>query len=106
MSRNKLRPSLIGPSLVGLALLALPAGCADYAYLNNNDSVVLGAGDSIAFNQAVHTIDPWPAGVYRKHIPSNSDRAVVIYKRYEAGPAAKGSGGASAPVTVNVNSGG
>ena len=83
-------------SAAALAVVTL-AGCADY--LNHRDRVTLAAGDAVKFNQAVHTIDPWPPAVNNAAIPGDGKKLVGVIGEYQTPPAA-------APpqqVTVNVN---
>ena len=61
-------------------LLAVPAGCADYA--NHRDTVTLAAGDAVAANAAIQTIDPWPPGAERTVILSDGRRIKVTIDRY------------------------
>lgn len=39
------------------------AGCADYS--NHRDTITLRAGDAIAADRAIQTIDPWPPAAFR-----------------------------------------
>jgi len=94
--RNKQR-------LVNWAAIAscafLLGGCADY--LNHRDGLTLAAGDDVQWNQAVHTIDPWPPRVGDDAIMSSGKRTDETIKRYENPPApAK-----ATDVTVNVGTG-
>ncbi|MCT7374650.1 hypothetical protein [Chelativorans salis] len=71
-------------SKAALALVsALPlAGCADY--LNNRDTVTLGAGNAMEANVGIHTIDPFPPHADRVYIPGDGPavaRAQRIYRR-------------------------
>jgi hypothetical protein len=44
-----------------LLAAAVLSGCADY--MNRRDSVTLRAGNAAEANTAIHTVNPWPAGV-------------------------------------------
>jgi len=52
-------------------------------YLGRRDTIKLGAGDAMAHNRAVHTIDPWPAHSKDTDIPMDGKRAMVGIKRYQ-----------------------
>ena len=62
------------------------------------------AGNSIAHNKAVQTIDPWPDDAFRRHQVTDGERVRQAYERYrgEGGGDAAGNGagednGAAAP---------
>jgi hypothetical protein len=84
-------------SLAAVAFVALVlGGCADY--LNHRDRTTLAAGDAVYWNQAVHTIDPWPPGVIDTDIPASGKRVDAAIQKYEnPPPPAK-----ATDVTVNV----
>jgi hypothetical protein len=44
--------------LAALLLTASLAGCS--GYLDHNDTVSASAGDAVAANAAIQTVDPWP----------------------------------------------
>ena len=91
--RNRPRPNAwVAAAFVTL----LVGGCADY--LNHRDRMTLAAGDDVQWNQAVHTIDPWPPGVGDDDIPGQGKRVDAVIERYEKPPPpAK-----ATDVTVNV----
>jgi hypothetical protein len=86
-------------------------GCYDNLsrgnYLRRSDTITLGAGDAVAFNKAVQTIDPWPWHARNDRIDMDGSRALLAARRYKedkvkkpqtldtAGPVAP-SGGAGA----------
>jgi len=82
-----------GKKLIGLRglLLAVLAGVAlsgcyetdRYRYLGHGDGVTLGAGDSVAVNKAVHTIDPWSPESNETRIDQDGKRARIAVERYE-----------------------
>ncbi len=85
-------------ALAAVAFVALPlGGCADY--LNHRDGVTLAAGDANQWNQAVHTIDPWPPGVFDTDIPDSGERTEGVIQKYENPPPP------SEPTNVTVNVG-
>jgi hypothetical protein len=59
------------------------AGCSDI-YFARRETVASGAGDAVASNIAVQTIDPWPPNVGNTRISMNGDRAVLAAQRYRA----------------------
>lgn len=59
-SRNKL--------VIALVALAGLSGCADY--MNNWDTVSLGAGNSTEANTAIQEIEPWPPQAYNTTVGS------------------------------------
>jgi hypothetical protein len=93
-ARSKVR--WIALSTAAFAVLTL-GGCADY--LNHRDRVSLAAGDAMQWNQAVHTIDPWPPAASNTAIPGDGKKLAGVIGDYQT-PAA-----AAPPqqVTVNVN---
>jgi len=91
--RIKLRPQ----AWVTIALVALLLdGCADYR--NHRDGITLAAGDDVQWNQAVHTIDPWPANVGDDDIPGQGKRVDAVIEKYENPPPPS----QATDVTVNV----
>lgn len=44
-----------------LLAAAVLSGCADY--MNRRDTVALRSGNAAEANTAIHTVNPWPAGV-------------------------------------------
>jgi hypothetical protein len=81
----------------GLLALAV-AGCN--AYLERRETIASYAGDAVAANRAVHTIDPWPAGVADDHIPVSGPKLVGVIERYErrsSAPSAAAPAAAAAP---------
>ena len=93
--RTRPQPNVwVAVSFVALML----AGCADY--LNHRDRVTLAAGDDVQWNQAVHTIDPWPPSVVDDDIPGNGKRMEGVIEQYENPPPPA----QATDVTVNVGS--
>jgi len=83
-------------SVASAAVVTL-GGCADY--LNHRDRVTLAAGDAVQWNQAVHTIDPWPPASGNTAIPGDGKKLAGVIDVYQVPPAAA----APSQVTVNVN---
>ena len=88
--------SLLAALGVFATVALLVGGCADYR--NHRDGITLAAGDAVHWNQAVHTIDPWPPGVFDTDIPGNGKRTEGVIQRYENPPPPA----TSTDVTVNV----
>lgn len=65
--------------LVGLVLW-LPACNATF---ERKDTLGYAAGDAVAWNKAVHVIDPWPAASADTSIPVSGRRVAAAIERYE-----------------------
>lgn len=74
-------------TLLSAALLAgALAGCADAdLYFDRRDTIALHAGDAVASNIIVQTIDPWPRVAGDRNIPANGDRMQAAGERYRTG---------------------
>ena len=73
---------------LALALFAAAtlAGCADADfYFDRRDTISLHAGDAIASNIVVQTVDPWPRAAANRNIPANGDRMQAAGERYRTG---------------------
>lgn len=64
--------------VVGASLLM--GGCADY--MNNRDSVTLGAGNANFANIGVHTIDPFPSNSQNTNIDLGPETTRNATDRY------------------------
>ena len=62
---------------------AVLSGCYDDTHLSNRDLITRQAGDAIAVNTAVQTIDPWPKEAKNKTLDVDGKRAEVAIKRYD-----------------------
>jgi hypothetical protein len=51
--------------------------------LRRSDTITLGAGDAVAHNNAVQTIDPWPSWARNDRINMEGNRAALAIKRYQ-----------------------
>jgi hypothetical protein len=59
------------------------AGCVNSdLYLDRRDAVRFGAGDAIAANAAMQTIDPWPARGGDTRLAANGQRMQSAVERY------------------------
>ena len=83
--------------LGAVAIAAALAGCQDR--LQRYETVSLDAGDAIAWNKAVHTIDPWPRGSADTRIPVSGRRVARAIEAYENGGVPPGAGGPP-PITL------
>ncbi|HVY57530.1 MAG TPA: hypothetical protein VHA77_06735 [Xanthobacteraceae bacterium] len=71
-------------ALIALAAVALTAaGCSDI-YYDRRDTIGLGAGDSLAANQAVQMVDPWPPASASRNIGFDGYRMQTAVERYRA----------------------
>jgi uncharacterized membrane protein YgcG len=52
-------------------------------YLRRSDTITLGAGDAVAHNNAVQTINPWPYWSRNDRINMEGNRAALAIKRYQ-----------------------
>lgn len=71
-SRNSLIAIVAGTSLL--------TGCADY--LNNRDTITLGAGNAPQANLGIHAINPFPAAANNTHIHVDPQKVQDAYGRY------------------------
>ena len=71
-SRNSLFAIVAGSSLL--------TGCADY--LNNRDTITLGAGNAVEANLGIHAINPFPASANNTHIHVDGAKVQDAYGRY------------------------
>jgi len=100
--------------LLGVVLLTLGfgglSGCSGL-YFNDDDpfeyyharrdSVTFGAGNAVAHNIAVQTIDPWPPYVHNSRINVNGERLLIAGRRYEANKVEEPEGLATQDIVVD-----
>lgn len=70
---------------VAVSMLTL-GGCRERKYgryLHPRDTISLGAGDAVAHNRAVHTIDPWPASSRKTNHTTDGKRILLGMERYQ-----------------------
>jgi hypothetical protein len=73
----------LGPVLFAVTAVA---GCAEPdLYFDRRETISLHAGDAIAANIAVQTIDAWPRVAGNRDIPGNGDRMAAAGERYRTG---------------------
>ena len=71
------------PALFAMGTLA---GCADAdLYFDRRETISFHAGDAVASNIAVQTVDPWPRVAGNRNIPANGDRMQAAGERYRTG---------------------
>jgi hypothetical protein len=87
------RASTLG-RVAAVALTAtLLSACRDTnPYTSRRDTIRLGAGDAMAHNRAVHTIDPWPVHARDTRIDVDGKRMLVAVERYQANESIEPSG--------------
>ena len=66
---------------IGLMLPLALLGCRDY--LERKDTMNLSAGNAVAENKIVQTIDPWPPEAFKKRHKTDGKRLDTAIKRYE-----------------------
>ena len=79
------RIELVIAAAIIVSMLTL-GGCAERKYnryLHARDTISLSAGDAVAYNRAVQTIDPWPASARKTSQPTNGKRINLGMKRYQ-----------------------
>lgn len=79
------RSRRLSAGLIALVGVATLPGC-DYEherYLRRADSITPGAGNAAAFNNAVHTIDPWPGYSRNANINMDGKKALIAVRRYQ-----------------------
>jgi hypothetical protein len=64
-----------------LALGAMLGGCSNL-YMDRTDQVGLSSGDAIAVNNAMQTVDPWPAHSGNVNIAFNGQKMQTSVERY------------------------
>lgn len=87
MHRNPVYMTMRLTMAATLAATALSLGACQErkynAYLHARDTVTLNAGDAVAHNKAVHTIDPWPAHARNNRLSHDGSRMVLAVDRYK-----------------------
>ncbi len=79
------RVELVMAAAIMLTMVTI-GGCAERKYgryLDARDTISLGAGDAVAYNKAVQTIDPWPVYARKKHQKTDGKRMNLGMKRYQ-----------------------
>lgn len=83
LSRTRARSRLL---IVGGLVLATTstAGCREGQYLARRDSVTYSAGEAMAHNRAIHTVDPWPRYAKDTRHRTDGKRMMIGIGRYQA----------------------
>jgi hypothetical protein len=55
-------------------------GCGDY--MSRRETLSPHAGDAVAANKVIHTIDPWPRASQNTNIPANGERMQRVIESY------------------------
>ena len=86
MSRrnSNLRVRRAAGGVAALASTLMLAGCNDY--LARRDSVAASAGNSLAANSAIQTIDPWPRRSFTSRQSLDGVRASQAMELYRTAP--------------------
>jgi hypothetical protein len=93
------RPTKLALSLLAAAFAAAAAGCTEY--LERRETISFHAGDAVAANRAIHTIDPWPPYASNTRLETSGRRVANAIERYQNGPSNGGGGGPMA-ITLPV----
>ena len=88
MTGNRKQYSVLRFSMAaGIAVTMLMlGGCREgqyNRYRHARDTISLSAGDSVAHNKAVQTIDPWPVYARKRHQTTDGKRALLAMERYQ-----------------------
>lgn len=89
-------------SVVALAATTLLGACTDM-YLDRRDTVTFAAGDAVAVNKAIQTIDPWPRYAGNTNIPADGERAAAAAERYRTGKVTPPAGMGTSSVKIEQN---
>lgn len=77
------------------AIGATTIGCTDY--LARRETLNMHSGEAMAYNRAIHIIDPWPAASANTRINSDSIKIEKALERYRNGDAAAAPGATATP---------
>lgn len=82
-SRPKTDRAPAATAVICCLLGALLSGCSDPGfYLDRRDSIALSAGDAVAANAAMQTIDPWPLQSANTRFAATGQRMQSAVERY------------------------
>lgn len=81
-----------------VAVTLASAGCTDY--LARRETIDAHAGEAMAYNRAIHIIDPWPAHAARTAIAVDGVRVERVMERYRSGEPAPAAPAANASITM------
>ena len=84
-SIDPFKARLLGAVLLASAGLGATSSLAfDEQYRLRSDSITTGAGNAVAHNIAVQTIDPWPRSARKPYIDVDGERLEIAIERYKA----------------------
>jgi hypothetical protein len=90
MERNRILTLLSSTAL----LVSLLSGCSSeqlYEYRAHTDTVTEGAGNAVAVNRAIHSLDTWPTYSQKTEVEMDGKRALAAVRRYENNNSVKSS---------------
>ena len=82
MEQNRILTLLSSVALIFLLL----SGCSSdqlYEYRAHTDTVTEGAGNAVAVNRAIHSLDTWPTYSQKTEVEMDGKRALAAVRRYE-----------------------
>lgn len=79
--RDRFDVRALGAALI---LSSVLAGCSDL-YFDRRETVSFGAGNAIAADATLQTIDPWPRGSENRDFSTNGPRVAGAIERYRTG---------------------
>ena len=83
MHRSTERPGKRALAAV-IGLGAIVGGCSDI-YYDRRETVLFGADNAVAANNAVQTVDPWPPGSANRNASTNGEVVAAAIERYRTG---------------------
>jgi hypothetical protein len=99
----RLKAAAAGLLLCAGTLLAACTSDQSHEYLAHSDRITRGAGDAVASNRAVHTIDPWSRPSHNTRIDMDGKRAGLAARRYQTNTGVKPKGLASEMTSAEVS---
>jgi hypothetical protein len=94
----------LAPALLVACVLS---GCAEPDfYFDRRDSISLHAGDAVASNIVVQSVDVWPRVAGNRNIPGNPDRMQAAGERYRTGKVIEPHGLSTSSVEFEPSGGG
>ena len=78
----QLSPGRLIAAALAVAALGTALGGCSQIYFDRREGVTVGAGDAIAANEALQTIDPWPARSANPNLAFNGQRMQSAVERY------------------------
>lgn len=85
-------------------LSGVGVACAwDHQYTDRMDSITKSAGNAVAHNKAVQTVDPWPRYVGNNRISIDSQRIAIGHQKYRANKSTAPAANATSGIQLNVS---